>query len=46
MVQLFLDDQTQPPFLADCQALAEKWDTKNVTDTVLKAIAFAKGELC
>jgi hypothetical protein len=46
MVQLFLDDQTQPAFLESCQALAAKWDTKNVTDTVLKAIEFAKGELC
>lgn len=43
MVQLFLDDKTHPAFLEKVKALAEKWGTKNVTDTTLKAIEFCAG---
>jgi ParB-like nuclease domain len=42
MVQLFLDDTTQPVFLADVHKLADEWGTKNVTDTVLEAIRRAR----
>lgn len=38
MVQLFLDDVSQPIFLERVRRLSEKWGTKNVTDTVLRAI--------
>lgn len=38
MVQLFLDDLTQPMFMEHIKQLAEKWGTKNVTDTTLEAV--------
>lgn len=38
MVQLFLDDLTQPLFMEHIKVLAEQWGTKNVTDTVLEAV--------
>lgn len=44
MVQLFLDDTTQPQFMADMKVLAEKYATKNVTETVLEAIKRAVAE--
>lgn len=44
MVQLFLDDETHPAFLAHVQALAKLWDKKNVTEVVLEAVKIVAEE--
>ena len=38
MVQLFLDDETQPMFVGWARILAEHYGTKTMTDTVFKAV--------
>ncbi len=44
MVQLFLDEQTQPVFRQAAKELAARWGTKTITDTVFRAvIEAAKG---
>jgi hypothetical protein len=41
MVQLFLDASTQPEFLSRCDFLQDKFGTNTLTDTIVKAVAFA-----
>lgn len=38
MVQIFLDDTTFPLFIERCEAIQERLETNNLTDTVYKAI--------
>jgi hypothetical protein len=38
MVQLFLSTDTLPPFMEKVRALGETFDTKNITDTVARAV--------
>ncbi len=38
MVQLFLDDTSQPAFLERCEKLQEVYGTETLTDTVLEAV--------
>jgi hypothetical protein len=42
MVQLFLDDVTQPVFMERIKKLSERYGTKNVTDTVMEAVRRAE----
>lgn len=45
MVQLFLDDTTQPEFMEHVKTLAARYGTKNVTETVLEVVKRAAQEL-
>lgn len=38
MVQLFLDSNNEPVFKEMCQKLADSYNTKNLTDTIFKAV--------
>jgi hypothetical protein len=43
MVQLFLNQETHPPFMEQIKRLAERYGTPTVTDTVLRAVAEVAG---
>jgi hypothetical protein len=45
MVQLFLDDDTQPVFMQQIKTLSEAFGTKTVTDTVVECVRLAAENL-